>query len=603
MLGGRNTALGVAAAIFVSAAAWAQEPASPFGEFDPYVEQAMKDWRVPGLAIAIVKGDQVVYLKGFGHRDIEKRLPVTPDTLFAIGSATKAFTSFAVGLLVDDGALDWETPARHYLPRFELADPVATAQVTLTDMLSHRTGLPRHDLLWYNNNTLSRAELVRRMAHLEFSAPIRSKWQYNNLMYMAAGHVIEVVSGQSWEDFTRARILKPLGMKRTNFSAREMQRDRNHATPYTENDDREVEAIPQRSIDTVGPAGSINSTVRDVAQWMRVHLNGGRLGEKVMISAARIETMHAPHMPFGGKPEFDEFTRSSYGLGWVGDTYRGYTRIQHGGNIDGLTARVTLFPDDGIGSVILVNKGGSPLPGLLSLDILDRLKGLEPVDWSQKMLKRRDRSEAASDQAKTRKEEMRTAGTRPAHDFSNYAGVYDHPGYGELVVEQRGDKLAVVYNDMPMSLKHWHFEVFTAVPERLQDKGLEDTKLVFRTDVAGRVGALEIQMEARVAAITFQKMPDPRLSDPVYLARYVGDYQFVNQIVRVELSGDTLMLSAPGQPPSRLVAEIDGSFAFEELRSIALRFVEGEGKGDVTGVKLLQPGGVHEFPRVEAGGE
>ena len=213
----------------------------PLAGFDSFVNQAIHAWEVPGLAIAVVKNGQVVLAQGYGFRDVDKKLPVTPKTLFAIGSCTKAFTTFVMGTLVDEGKLDWDKPVRTYIPELRLHDRVASELITPRDLVTHRSGLPRHDLVWYNA-TLSRKEIVDRLPYLEPTETFRSKFQYNNIMYMTAGYLVERLTGQSWEDAVRARIFTPLGMTGSNFSVKDSQKAADFARPYDDRDDKIVES-------------------------------------------------------------------------------------------------------------------------------------------------------------------------------------------------------------------------------------------------------------------------------------------------------------------------------------------------------------------------
>ncbi|MCA1660676.1 MAG: serine hydrolase [Novosphingobium sp.] len=582
-----------------TAAAAAPAATAPLNvaELESYIAETMQAWRVPGAAIAIVKGDDIVFLKGIGHADTASRRPVDPDTLFAAGSTTKAFTSFGVGLLADQGKLTFDTPVVEYLPRFQMADHKATELVTLRDMLSHRTGLPRHDALWYNKNDFALSDLPPLFANLESSAPIRAEWQYNNLMYMTAGYVAQVKSGAaSWETFTRDRILTPLGMTRTNFSVERMDNDRNAALAYKLDEARNIVNIPRRNIDAVGPAGSINTSARDMAQWLLVHMNGGKYRGRQIINPATLSDLHSPLIPVGGRPEFKEFSNAFYGMAWMIDNYRGHRRIQHGGNIDGFTARVTFFPDAGIGTVIFMNMQGTPLPAHLSLDIADRQLGLEPVNWARKMLARRNVTEAATDTAKARKDELKVAGTRPAHAIASYAGRYVHPSYGPVTVTGSNGTLAATYNGMAVDLGHWHYEVFNADPRLEQDKGFENLKFQFDTDLKGRVAAVKVELESAVEPIVFRREAEARLSDPAYLRRFVGQYQYLDRTVTVELVGDHLVLDIPGQGRQNLDADIDGSFTLENASSVSVVFNESGNR--VSGFALRQPGGIFEVKRL-----
>lgn len=255
--------------------------------FDDVVTDAMKKFEVPGMAIAIVKGKEIVYAKSFGYRDVEKQLPVTADTLFAIGSSSKAFTTFVLGTLVDEGKIEWEKPLRTYIPWFKLYDPSMTEHLTVRDLVTHRSGLRRHDLVWYNNFESSREQFVRKLAYLEPSADLREKFQYNNLMFLSAGYLTEVITGKTREEAMRARILDPLGMKRTDFSVVDMQKDSDFAQPYGKKDGK-IEKLPFRPITNLAPAGSINSSVNEMACWVTIHLNGGKYGDKKLAEAPTV---------------------------------------------------------------------------------------------------------------------------------------------------------------------------------------------------------------------------------------------------------------------------------------------------------------------------
>lgn len=559
--------------------------------YDEMVAKTIEDFKVPGLAVAIVKGGEVIYAKGFGYRDVEKKLPVTPDTLFAIGSASKAFTTFAMGTLVDEGKLAWDQPVRTFLPGFRLYDEQTTELMTPRDLVTHRSGLPRHDLLWYNNKVFSRKDMVDRLRYLEPNEQLRAKWQYNNLMFLTAGYLVEFLTGKSWEDNVRERIFTPLGMTNSNFSVLESQQSGDFALPYRENDDTEViELIPFRDITTVGPAGSINSSLNDMVKWVKVHLSGGKVGDKQLLGAASMADIHAPHMVIDGEPERPEFSRGSYGLGWFIDTYRGHPRVHHGGNIDGFSALVALLPRDDIGMVVLTNKNSTGTPDRLVQITTDRLLKLDPIDWNGEALAQREVARKTQKEAKAKKDTVRKPGTKPAHKLAEYAGDYEHPGYGTIKIAVAGDHLDLTYNQIVASLEHWHYEVWSG-KEGAEDPTFENRKFLFQGDMNGNVAAVSAQFEPQVKDIVFAKKPDSRLFDPAYLVRFTGEYQLSSDVIRVELMGNTLTVTVPGQPPYHLVPGVGGDFTLKEISIVSLAFVEDE-KGNVTGVNVSQPGGV-----------
>jgi CubicO group peptidase (beta-lactamase class C family) len=302
--------------LFLQVQVPAQSPSAPanFAGLDSFVEQVMRDWKVPGLALAVVKDGQIVYAKGYGYRDVKNGLKVTPDTLFAIGSCSKAFTAAAIGILVDEGKLEWDKPVRSYLPDFTLWDEYATAHLTVRDLITHQSGLPRHDLMWYGS-PLSGQELFERLRYLEPSKPLHAKFQYNNLMFMTAGVLIGKVSGGTWEEFVQRRLLDPLGMKTTRLSVRDLAQTADASLPYNETNG-EIKVIPYRNIDAIGPAGSINSSVNEMSHWLVAQLDKGKYNGKQLISEASLRENHTPQIVSGGELRYEEQFYSSYGMGW-----------------------------------------------------------------------------------------------------------------------------------------------------------------------------------------------------------------------------------------------------------------------------------------------
>ncbi len=561
--------------------------------FDEVVAKGLAELKVPGAAMAVVKGREVVLAKGFGLRDVESNLPMTADTLMAIGSSSKAFTAFALGALVDRGMVEWDKPVRTYIPWFRLYDAQAGERLTPRDLVTHRSGLPRHDLVWYNKPGWSRERFVRSLAFLPPSADLRERWQYNNLMFLTAGYLVETLTGRSWEDSVRALVFEPLGMTRSNFSVLESQRDADFAQPYAERD-KKVRKIPFRDISVVGPAGSINSSVNEMSRWVMVHINGGKYADEQVIGPATLADLHTPYMVTGSVPTRTDISETSYALGWMVDNYRGRKRVHHGGNIDGFSAMVSLWPNDGLGFVVLTNKNGSPLPELLIRAAADRILGLEPVDWIGDAAKRQIEGEEVAKKAAAKKVTRRVAGTAPAHKLAEYAGGYAHPGYGDLEVALEAGKLRFTYNGITTPLEHWHYETFNG--GKADDPTFADMKLTFRTDVNGRVVGVQAPFEPSLDETYFAKKPDARLSDPAYLRTLLGDYSLATQTVSVGLKGDALTLSIPGQPVYDLVPEVGGEFSLKVARVVRVRFLE-DAKGQVSGLEVSRPGGVFEYQR------
>jgi CubicO group peptidase (beta-lactamase class C family) len=431
--------------------------------FDEHIEGILREWVVPGLAVGIVKDGELVFAKGYGWRNLEANLPVTPNTIFAIGSNSKVFTATALGILVDEGKLGWERPIVEYLPEFRLHDPVATQHATVLDLLTHRIGLPGHELVWYGSPH-SRRQLVERLRYLEPNKSFRARFEYSNLSYLTAGYLVEVLSGQSWEGFVRERIFEPLGMTSSNVSVNESQRAEDFSLPYDQKDGAPV-PLPFRNIDTVGPAGSINSTVVDMARWLLLHLNRGKVGDRQIISETQLGVIQAPHIvpptppELGIRPQYAEVPVSAYGLGLGVAAYRGYKLLQHGGGIDGFISQSSFLPSEGLGVVVLSNQGKDNVaPPALIYHLYDRLLGLEPRPWSERM---REETAKMREALRSGQESVaRVENTSPSHDLDAYTGQYEHPGYGMLTITRDGEGLRLAMNAVDEPLAHRHYDVF-----------------------------------------------------------------------------------------------------------------------------------------------
>ncbi len=562
-------------------------------DFDAFLEQALKEWKAVGLAVAIVVGDDAVYAKGFGHRDLERQLPVTADTLFAIGSATKAFTAFTLATLVDQGKMDWDRPVAEYLPGWRLYDDTLTGRVTPRDLVTHRTGLPRHDLVWYNNAALTRADLFQRLRYLQPNKDLRETFQYNNHMFAMAGYLIEQLTGRTWEEAVRLRVLAPLQMLRSNFSVVDSQQDSDHAIPYQVHDEK-IEKMAFREIQAMGPAGSINSSVNEMSHWLSLLLKEGQFRGVRLLAKEALAEMHTPQMAIRSLPREPEISPGSYGLGWFLNSYRGHFRVQHGGNIDGFSALVTYFPNDNLGIVALANQNGSALPGLATNHAADLLLDLEAKDWNAEALKRYQLAIKTQKEAEEKKTTVQIQGTSPSHPLADYAGEYSHPGYGTLVIHQdEAGALSMEYNGIRAPLGHWHYDVFNGL-ENPDDRTFEDMKLTFNTNLKGYIDSISAPFEPAVDLIRFSRRPDRRLSDPAYLTRFEGVYVLGPQTLTVRVRGNLLTLSLPGQPTYELAPEQNDEFNLKGLTGFSIQFRIEEDKALAI---LSQPNGVFTAQR------
>lgn len=554
----------------------------------------LKRFDVPGMSIAIVRKGEVIFTEGFGVRDVEKKLPVTAGTLFAIGSSTKAFTSLVLGTLADEGKLDWEKPVRRYLPEFQLKDQFATEHMTPRDLCTHVSGLPRHDVMWYGS-PLSRQELFDRLRYLEPSEDFRAKWQYQNLMYMTAGYMAGRIAGASWEELVRRRIFEPLGMGASNLSVAEMERVPDAALPYEEREHdgkKGLEKVPYRVIDAVGPAGSINSNAIDMAKWVQLHLGDGTANGKPVISQEELEGLHRARIVMSDKAssENKELLFTLYASGWMVQSYHGHKLIHHGGNIDGFSALVSFMPNDDIGLVILTNKGGTPVTMAMMLSIYDRLQGFDKVDWAARILKSTggEEKEDEGDEAKPA-EAARVTGTKPSHPLKEYVGEFEHPAYGVIGIEQSGDGLRATYHGMSAPLEHFHYDVFVT---KEPDSPIDGMKLQFEGNLAGDIDHVSAPLEPVVEPIRFTRRLPPELSRPEALALYEGEYDLKDVTVKVALKGTVLTVTVPGQPTYTLLPYREGQFNLKGLNGYSVRFTSA--KGAVSGLSFVQPNGVFE---------
>lgn len=438
------------------------------GALDRIIETTRKMWEVPGVAVAIVHGDETVYIKGFGVKRHGAIDPVTPDTRFAICSASKAFTTAAMGLLVDEGKVRWDDPVRKHLPYFKLADPLADANVTLRDLASHRTGLASHDLLW-DNSPWSRDEIARRIGLLPQSRPFRSEFLYSNIMFVVLGEVVGRIAGTTWEEFVTRRLLAPLGMKNSDFGAKDPTKSPEVATPHA-HVNQKVEPVDWYKLDTVGPAGAINSSVRDLTRWMRLHLNEGTFEGKVLLKETTIHETHTPQMLIRNPrtPVNADTNLQAYGMGWYIYDYRGHLVIDHPGLIEGFSFTVLLLPVERYGVAILSNLGDQmpPMPAVLKRAIMDELLGLPPIERGVAALEIRRQAEDRLKKQLEQREVNRRKDTRPSLDTKEYVGVYEDPAYGIAQVREDAGRLTIDWNHWHMPLEHHHFDAFRVTGER-----------------------------------------------------------------------------------------------------------------------------------------
>jgi CubicO group peptidase (beta-lactamase class C family) len=495
------------AALFLLAlvsASFAAAQEAPLQGLDEYINKARAEWEVPGLAIAIVKDDKLVFAKGYGVRKLGEPAPVTEKTIFAIGSSSKAFTAATLALLVDEGKIKWDDPVIKHLKDFVLYDPHVTREMTVRDLLCHRSGLERGEPLWYGS-ALDRGEILRRVRYQKPAWSFRSRFGYNNIMYLAAGEIVPAVTGKSWDDFVKERIFTPLGMTSSNTSITSLKNFNDVAAPHAKLEDK-VQAIPWRLIDNIAPAGSINSNVADLAQWLRLQLGEGAYEKRKLISAGAVKTMHDPQTIIANDPQLammmSDAHFTSYGLGWFLHDYHNRKVVQHGGAIDGMSALVGMIPEEKLGVAILSNLNGNQLPWALLYRVFDAYLGRPPQDWSAKILAtRRGLLERAMTAAK-KLEEGQVKGTKPSLAPEQYAGAYQDEMYGEAKLIEEQGKLTLRYSPtFSGALEHWHYDTFRV---KWSNPVLTEALVTFTLNAQGKVAEMKVSGLA-----DFKRVPAP----------------------------------------------------------------------------------------------
>ena len=481
----------------------------PFFRLDQYVQHTMKEWNIPGAAIAIVRNDSVIYARGFGVREVGHPELVDERTIFAIGSNSKAFTAAGLEMLIDDGKMNLDAPVSTYIPDFRLSDPLASREVTVRDLLTHRTGLTRNELVWYGSDA-NREEIVRRLRYLPLESSFRTKFRYNNVAYMTAGQVLAHETGGTWDDFMKTRIFSPLGMTSTSTSIRELRGKSNVVTPHLETP-QGIRPIEWYNGDNVGPAGSINSNVVDMAQWLRLQLAGGTYDGKRIISQRGVNEMRSAQiaLPVGGATTilFPTAHFLAFGLGFVTSDYAGKLLVEHTGEIDGMASAVAMVPEARFGVVVLTNLGSNSFaPTALARRIVDLQLGNASIDWSHKLRAAYDSLAGLEHAANAAFVARRVPDTKTSLPVAAYAGTYADSAFGAMTIREENGVLSFDFGPKRRgTLEHWHFDTFRSHPS---NPALEDGTFLFRLDPTGAVA--EVQMDFNGAGwATLKKVPTP----------------------------------------------------------------------------------------------
>jgi CubicO group peptidase (beta-lactamase class C family) len=583
--------------LIVALPARAQEPdiTKKLDGFDSYMAQVLKDWNTPGIGVGIVVNDKLVFAKGYGYRDYEKKLPFTPTTLQQIASNSKLFTAVAAGMLVEEGKLTWDKPIRESVPTIQFYNDQLNNNVTLRDMLSHRTGVTRHDLIWFKS-PFTRKELFDRLKYLEPQEPMRQTFLYNNLMFSAVGEIIELKSGQRWEQFVREKIFTPLDMKTTTYGIDDMNKHADHGVPFREKRDSfELYKIPYyEDTEGVAPAGAIISNIDELSHWLIALMNDGKYNGKQVLPAKVLKDTLQPAIglpnTLGEALGFWELLNPAYGMGRQTVSYRGHLLTFHGGDLPGFHSQVSFMPNDKIGVIVLViSDHSAPLYNIVSYNVYERLLGMDQTPWSERQRKMRLANKKAGTEGRAKAGADRVPNTKPSHALADYAAEYESPAYGIVKISQKSDVLQFDFHDFHFPLSHFHYDRFDTPDDEQYGK----FSVNFRTNPQGDVDNAVISLDQ--AEVVFTRKPETL--DPKLLEKLAGTYLTPSN-VKFQVTytpGAGLALAFPGGPPTKLIPVKGLQFRTPQFADVVYEFVLENGQ--VKSLKERDPSGEFTYAR------
>lgn len=566
---------------------------------DKQLNEILTTWNAAGFSVSVVEKDKIIYAKGFGYGDYENKVPADANTVYAIGSCTKAFTSSLLGILRKDDLVDFDESPRKYIPYLKFYNDGMNNNIKVKDLMTHRTGLPRHDYSWYIFNTINKDSLLKRVQYQEPFTGVREKWYYNNFMYLAQGVITEKITGKSWEESIQEHFFKPLNMNRSSVGIDGLKKGNNAAIGYELKDDK-IKKMDYYDISGMGAAGSINSSVNEMSNWLIAWINEGKYQGKEIIPAPYVEEAKSSQMVITGalpsKEQPDMFF-ANYGYGWFVASYKGHYRVEHGGNIDGFSASASFFPSDSIGIIVLANQNGSSVPAVVRNTIADRMLGAKVENWNKKLRERQNEAKKKQKEATEGVTSNKVEGTKPSHAMISFTGTYENPGYGKFEVVITNDSLFAKFPSMKFWLRHHHYDVFK--PYLLEDDGSVDISeddglgltIGFNTENDGEIGGLAINLEPALDAIEFKRKPLSVEIDAKTLEVYVGEYDLAGQTIKIYTKNDTTLYAfVAGQPEYELVATGKDKFVIKILNGYKLEFMSDD-KGAVNEVLFKQPNG------------
>ena len=571
------------------------EIATKLQDFDAYMEKLLKDWNAPGVGVGIVAADKLVFSKGFGYRDYEKKLPITQKTLFQIGSNTKLFTAVAAGMLVEEGKLTWDEPIRDAVPAIRFYNNELNNNVTLRDMLAHRTGITRHDFIWYQSD-FTRKELFERLKYLEPETQLRQTFIYNNLMYAAVGYIIEFLSGKTWEEFVLERILEPLEMGSTVYTIADMLKQDDYGVPFIEKrDTNEIYQIPHyEEIVGVAPAGAIVSNIDEMSHWLIALMNDGKYDGKQILPANILKATLEPAMPevnvLGETLGWWELLNPVYGMGRRTASYRGNLLTNHGGGIDGFYSQVSFLPQEKLGVIVFaIGDHCASLIEIVTYNVYEQLLGLNQTPWSDRWLDFRLKSKEAGKEARGKAGGEQIPNTKPSHSLADYVGEYEDPAYGILKIVMKDEQLEFNFRKLQFPMSHFHYDRFDTPDDERYGKW----SVNFLTNPQGDIDKAVMSLDQ--AEVIFRRKAETL--DPQLLTQLAGTYEAPQGLkFQVVLKEDGfLYFMVPGNPEDKLIPYKGLTFRVEQFSDITLEFVMENDR--VTALKQRVPSGEHLFVR------
>ena len=566
---------------------------------DSELEKVLKKLEEPGFAIAIVENDQILYSKGFGYRDYENKIKVDSNTLFAIGSATKSFTSSLLGVLREDEKLDFEDSPIDHINELRFYNSQMNDVISIKDMMSHRTGLPRHDASWYFFPTFSKDSLVSRVKHHKPFTSVRNQWWYNNFMFMLQGVIAERITNKTWSENIKEMIFDPLGMTRSNTSIAELENSENAAFGYSQ----DFKKMDYYKIAGMGPAGSINSSVNEMSKWLITWINKGEYkGKKILPPNYTEEAISSQSVVVANLPDEDNpgLHLTNYGYGWFLSSYKGHYRVEHGGNIDGFSTSAAFYPSDKVGIIVLSNQNASNTPSIVRNIISDRMLDVKKTDWLKYHFDKLKEAELIQKELDKNEDSDKIKGTNPSRSMNEYEGEYTNLGYGTFDISMKNDSLFMKIPNKTFWLSHHHYDTFLPYELKNGKVNLEDESVIFITFSADQLGEIK----------KLSTGLEPAIEEPIYfdrkiktieietseLDKYVGDFKFMKNMCKTYLKDDELYVIVPKQPEYKLNPIGKHLFSFEKLEGYKVKFDVSKNE-KVTHISFIQPNGTFRYKK------